>query len=268
MGKSNLKNRMYEIIFESDTFAGKLFDIILLLVRLLSVIVVMLESVSSIEFRFGEILRISEWIFTIVFTIEYLFRLWSFGKPIKYAFSFFGIVDFLSFIPTYIGIFIPGTHFLMVIRIVRLVRVFRIFKLARYLREGKIMLDALKASGPKLAVFLVAILSEVTVIGSAMYLIEGASNGFTSIPRSIYWAIVTMTTVGYGDISPKTSAGQFLAAVVMILGYAIIAVPTGVLSFDIIKAVQKTNSNKICSNCGANNHDPDAKYCKYCGTKL
>ena len=259
---------MYEVIFESDTFAGKLFDIILLIVILFSVIAVMLESVSSIEFRYGRILRISEWIFTIIFTIEYLFRLWCVGKPIKYAFSFFGIVDFLSFIPTYISVFIPGTHFLMVIRIVRLVRVFRIFKLSRYLKEGRIMLDALKASGPKLIVFLVVILSAVTVIGSAIYLIEGADNGFTSIPQSIYWAIVTMTTVGYGDISPKTPVGQFLAAIVMILGYAIIAVPTGVVSFDIMKAVQKKGQGRICQNCGADNNDTDAKFCKYCGEKL
>ncbi|RKZ34015.1 ion transporter [bacterium] len=260
--------RMHQIIFEADTIAGKIFDIILLIVILLSVIVVMLESVASVEWKYGNFLRTAEWVFTIIFTIEYILRLWCVRKSLKYAFSFYGIVDFFGFIPTYISIFVPGTHFLIVIRIIRLVRIFRIFKLTRYLREGQIMLKAIRASKPKIIVFLVSVLTAVITIGSMMYLIEGAEHGFSNIPKSIYWAVVTMTTVGYGDISPQTPLGQFLSMIVMILGYAIIAVPTGIISFDIMKTIQDKVSTQVCPECSREGHDSDAKYCKFCGSKL
>lgn len=264
----SLRRWAYDVIFEADTVAGKVFDIVLLVAILVSVVIVMLESVSSIEWRHGDLLRTAEWIFTIAFTIEYLLRLWCVRKPWLYARSFFGVTDFLGFIPTYISVFIPGTHFLMVVRIVRLVRVFRVFKLARYLEESKVMLAALRASRPKIVVFLVSVLTAVIVIGSIIYLIEGEKNGFTSIPQSIYWAVVTMTTVGYGDISPKTPLGQFLSIAVMIIGYAIIAVPTGIISFDVIKKTRKHPPQRICTSCGTEGHESDAKYCKYCGEKL
>lgn len=261
------RRRMHEIIFEADTPAGKAFDIVLLWAILLSVLAVMLESVASIERNYGNILRSTEWFFTILFTVEYILRLICVRKAWRYATSFFGIVDFLAVIPTYIGIFIAGTHILIVIRILRLIRIFRVFKLARYLSEGKILLAALRASRPKIVVFLVVIMTAVTIIGAVMYLIEGDANGFTSIPRSIYWAIVTLTTVGYGDISPKTPLGQFLATIVMIMGYAIIVVPTGIVSFDIANATKKV-STQVCPECSAEGHDTDAVYCKYCGAKL
>ena len=263
-----LSQRAYRIIFESDTPAGKLFDVVLLVVILLSVAAVMAESVASIRAVWGDVLKTAEWIFTILFTLEYFARLWCVPSPGKYAASFFGIVDFLGFIPTYIGVLVPGTHFLMAVRILRFVRIFRIFKLARYLREGRIMLEALRASAPKIMVFLVSVISAVVVIGSVMYLVEGEENGFDSIPRSIYWAVVTMTTVGYGDISPKTPLGQFIAVVVMILGYAIIAVPTGIISFDVIEQARRHRRSRICPACGRELFDPDALFCKYCGAKL
>ncbi|MCD6531761.1 ion transporter [bacterium] len=266
--KIPLRQRAYRIIFESDTPAGRAFDVVLLIVILLSVVVVMAESVDPLRQKYGTIIRTAEWIFTIIFTIEYFARLWCVPSPGKYARSFFGIVDFLGFIPTYISVFLPGTHFLMVIRIVRFVRIFRIFKLARYLREGRIMVEALRASKPKIVVFLVSVISAVVVIGAVMYLVEGPENGFDSIPRSIYWAVVTMTTVGYGDISPKTPLGQFIAMVVMILGYAVIAVPTGIISFDVLQQVQKAKAIRVCPACGREIYDRDALYCKYCGAKL
>lgn len=261
------RRKLYEVIFEADTAAGKFFDIILLWAILLSVIAVMLNSVVDIEQNYGSILKIIEWFFTILFTIEYIFRIICVPRKWRYIRSFFGIVDFVAIIPTYIGIFVGGIHILIVVRILRLLRIFRVFKLARYLKEGKVMLRALRASRPKIIVFLVTVLTVVTIIGAIMYLVEGDANGFTSIPRSIYWAIVTMTTVGYGDISPKTPLGQFLATIVMILGYAIIAVPTGMISFDVLKASQKI-SERICPQCGVTGHDADAKYCKYCGANL
>ncbi len=266
--KIPLRQRAYRIIFESDTPAGKAFDVVLLVVILLSVAVVMAESVGSIQREYGGTIRALEWFFTVIFTVEYFARLWCVPSPGKYATSFFGIIDFLGFIPTYVSIFLPGTHFLMVVRIIRFVRIFRIFKLARYLREGRIMVEALRASKPKIVVFLVSVISAVVVIGAVMYLVEGPENGFDSIPRSIYWAVVTMTTVGYGDISPKTPLGQFIALVVMILGYAIIAVPTGIMSFDVLQQAQRTKTKRVCPSCGREIYDRDALYCKYCGAKL
>jgi len=270
--KSNTKlspwqQKLHEIIFEADTRAGKWFDIILLVLILMSVTTVMLESVNSIALLYGDELRLLEWIFTILFTLEYIARLVSIGKPLKYIFSFYGIIDFISIIPTYLGIFISGTHTLSIIRSIRLLRVFRILKLAQFIGEADILIKALKASRAKIVVFLFAVLSLTFILGTVMYLIESPESGFTSIPRSIYWAIVTLTTVGYGDITPQTVLGQALASFIMIIGYAIIAVPTGIVGAELSKANLTTNTQS-CSNCSLEGHDDDAIHCKFCGETL
>jgi len=275
--KRNLKPwqfKLHQIIFESDTLAGKVFDILLLVFILLSIIVVMLESIPSLTDDFGfnytPLFITVEWFFTIVFTIEYLARILSINKPLKYIFSFYGIIDLLSILPTYLGLFISNdTNSLMVIRSLRLMRVFRILKLGKFIKESKILVDSIKASRHKIFVFLLSILTLVIILGTIMYMIETEKNSdFTSIPRSIYWAIVTLTTVGYGDIAPVTSIGQFIASIVMILGYAIIAVPTGMVTAQMIKSDSKSISNKSCSNCSKEGHDSDAKFCKFCGESI
>lgn len=261
------QQKLHEIIFEADTRAGKWFDIILLGLILLSIATVMLESVNSISTLYGEELRLVEWILTILFTLEYFARIISIGKPLKYIFSFYGIIDFISIIPTYFGIFISGTHTLSIIRSIRLLRVFRILKLAQFIGEANILIKALKASRAKIVVFLFAVLSLTFILGTLMYLIESPESGFTSIPRSIYWAIVTLTTVGYGDITPTTVLGQTLASFIMIIGYAIIAVPTGIVGAELSKADKNTNT-QACKNCSEEGHDDDAVHCKFCGSSL
>lgn len=267
-GPQGWRENLYEIIFESDTPAGKLFDVVLIVCILVSVFAVILDSVTSIRTRYGYALYIVEWFFTVVFSIEYILRLLSARRPVKYAVSFFGIVDLLTVIPTYLDLVLPGTRFLLVIRILRVLRIFRVLKLARYVGEVNTLLQALKTSSRKIMVFLLAIVSIVVILGSMMYLIEGAEHGFTSIPVSIYWAIVTLTTVGYGDLSPKTPVGQALAVVVMILGYSIIAVPTGIFSVELTKAYRERSETVSCPECGSPGHDEDAKHCKYCGEEL
>lgn len=262
-----LKKHLYEIIFEADTPAGKLFDVILLVVILLSVLLVMLESVSSIAAEYLNILRILEWVITIIFTIEYFLRILIVQKPLRYAFSFFGIIDFLSVIPTYLSLFFLGSQSLVVIRMLRLLRVFRILKLTRYTQAGRMLMRAMWASREKISVFVFFVLIIVVIMGTVMYLIEGETNGFKSIPLSIYWAIVTLTTVGYGDISPATPLGQFMASIIMILGYAIIAVPTGIITAEIIKPTPVKNT-QVCQKCLFDKHDDDAVFCKKCGEKL
>ena len=268
---SGWRSTVHEIVFEADTQAGKLFDVILLWLILASVAVVLLESVASIRSEYGGILRGMEWTFTVLFTIEYITRLACIGRPLRYAASFFGLVDLIAILPAYMGLFIEGAQLFMVLRSVRLLRAFRIFKLARYLGEAKLLMQALRASRPKISVFLGGVLVIVVIVGALMYVIEGDQSGFTSIPRSIYWAIVTLTTVGYGDIAPRTTIGQILAASLMVLGYGILAVPTGVVSVELAQAAKKTErtvSTQACPACGAEGHDPDALYCKHCGTKL
>lgn len=262
------RSKTHEIIFEADTRAGKWFDIILILTILLSVIVVMLESIPAIRNLYGFELYIAEWCFTILFTIEYFLRLASVGRPLKYAFSFFGIVDFVAIMPTYLSLFFPGTHMLSVIRILRVLRVFRVLKLVQYLGEAQLLITALKASRRKITVFLMTVLTLVIIFGSIMYLIEGSDSGFVSIPGSIYWAIVTLTTVGYGDITPQTGLGQMISAIVMILGYSIIAVPTGIITAEITQTAKKHISTQACPQCSLEGHDNDAKFCKYCGAHL
>ena len=238
------RQRIHIIIYEADTPAGKAFDLALLLAILLSVGAVMLDSVARISLRFGAELRVVEWGFTLLFTVEYLLRLVSVGRPLRYVFSFFGLIDLLSIIPTYLSLVYTGAESLLVLRSLRLLRVFRVLKLTRYLSEANVLRDGLRASGPKIIVFLGTVLSLAIIMGTLMYLVEGEENGFTSIPRSMYWAIVTMTTVGYGDIAPKTVGGQALAAMVMILGYSIIAVPTGIISAELGKAALRPVSTR------------------------
>lgn len=266
------RRRLHTIIFEAETTGGRIFDIVLLWSIVLSVLAVMLESVPEIGARYREPLRIIEWSFTILFTLEYLLRLCTVQVPWRYAISFYGMVDLLAIIPTYLSLALAGTHYFLVIRILRLLRVFRVFKLVRYTSEAQIILTALSASRPKITVFLGAVLTTVVVIGSLMYIIEGAEHGFTSIPKGIYWAIVTLTTVGYGDITPQTPIGQMLSAIVMIVGYGIIAVPTGIVSAELATAMRNpANSRPLtrsCRACGGEGHESDADFCKYCGAAL
>jgi voltage-gated potassium channel len=259
---------LHEIIFEADTPAGKTFDLLLIICILASVVAVMLESVAPIRARYGSFLVAIEWFFTILFSVEYLLRLICIGRPRKYATSFFGIVDLLAVIPTYLDVLLPGTRFLLVIRILRLLRIFRVLKLVQYVGEANTLLQAIRASRRKVTVFLFAVVTIAVIMGSTMYVIEGEVNGFTSIPRSVYWAIVTLTTVGYGDLSPATSFGQTVAAVLMIMGYSIIAVPTGIVSAEMARSRFERVTTQACPECSAEGHDIDAKHCKHCGASL
>jgi len=265
------RERLREIIFEADTPAGRAFDVALLWLIVASVVAVMLESVVGIRRSYGSALRALEWVFTALFTVEYAVRLYCSPFPARYARSFFGVVDLLAIAPAYLSVVLPGSQSLLVIRALRLLRIFRVLKLAHFLGEANILADALRASRRKVAVFLGTVLILVTILGSVMYLVEGADAGFTSIPRSIYWAIVTMTTVGFGDITPKTPLGQLFAGMVMILGYGIIAVPTGIVTAEMSRAARKESepvSAQCCMACSAEGHDADAKFCKYCGAPL
>lgn len=267
----NWKERLHEIIYEADTPAGKWFDIILLILILTSIAVVMLESINSIGTTYAKELNIAEWIITGLFTLEYIARIVVIRKPSEYIFSFYGLVDFFSTIPKYLSLFLVGSSALVALRALRLLRVFRILKLARFIGESNQLASALKASKAKVSVFLLAVFMLCIILGTVMYMIEGgAGSGFTSIPRSVYWAIVTLTTVGYGDIAPVTGLGQFIAAIIMILGYAIIAVPTGIVSAEIAKdGSKKIHLNtQSCPNCSTSNHRDDAEFCHQCGHSM
>ena len=267
MKQYSLKTKIYDIIFESDTPAGKGFDLLLIISILFSVLVVLIDSVDYYNHHYGTLLYILEWFFTILFSLEYLLRIYCIGKPVLYMRSFFGIIDFLAIIPTYISIFVPASRYLSVIRILRVLRIFRILKLILYISEANHLMEAVIASKRKIVVFLFTLGTLVTIFGSVMYLIEGEVNGFTSIPRSIYWAIVTITTVGYGDISPQTELGQALASLAMIIGYATIAVPTGIISAEYTSISNKLN-NLVCPGCSSEDHEDDASFCKSCGRDL
>ncbi len=260
--------RLHEILFEADTPTGKAFDITLLVFIVASVVAVTLESVADIQLRHGPLLYKVEWFFTLLFTVEYVLRLISVERPLRYMVSFFGVVDLLAILPTYVSLFFTGAQSLIVIRALRLLRIFRVLKLAHFVGEARLLRVALRASVRKIIVFLGTVLTLVLIIGAMMYLIEGGEHGFTSIPKSIYWAIVTLTTVGYGDIAPQTVLGRLLASTVMITGYAIIAVPTGIVTVELAQATQKQISTQSCRHCIAEGHDIDAVYCKYCGEEL
>lgn len=265
-GSSGIRARIHEIIFEAETPTGRTFDLALLIMILLSVLAVLLDSVPSIHSRYGDELLMAEWFFTILFTVEYILRILSAKRPSAYIFSFYGIIDLLAILPTYLSLVLVGSQYLLVIRVFRLLRVFRVLKLARYIGASKVLAVALRNSRHKIVVFLEVVLTMVVIMGSLMYLIEGEENGFTSIPRAIYWAIVTLTTVGYGDIAPHTVVGQFLASIIMIIGYAIIAVPTGIISVEMAKATQ-TNT-RVCKDCHCSDHDDNANFCKNCGESI
>lgn len=260
------RERWRIIIFESDTPAGKAFDVILLITILLSLLVISLESVSSVRARYGAELRLAEWCFTALFTVEYLARLWVVTNRFRYARSFYGIIDLVSVLPTYLGLVLAGSQYFLILRSLRLLRVFRVLKLTRFLSESQVLGQALRASRHKIMVFLLSVFTIVLISGTLLYLVEGEANGFDSIPKSVYWAIVTLTTVGYGDISPQTPLGQFLAACIMILGYGVIAVPTGIVTSEITRA--SGDSGRTCPSCGKGDHAPQAAYCQHCGLAL
>ncbi|MBU2920360.1 ion transporter [Winogradskyella psychrotolerans] len=291
--KHNWKNRIHEVIYEADTPSGKLFDILLLIFILVSILLVMLESVVSIDKKYHELLYIGEWVVTILFSIEYILRIISVKKPFKYIFSSFGVIDFLSTIPMYLSFFFVGSQALVTLRALRLLRVFRILKLARYLGASNHLKASLVASRVKIMVFLFAVMITSVIFGTIMYLVEGEANGFDNIPKSIYWCVVTLTTVGFGDIAPQTPLGQFITTFIMILGYGIIAVPTGIVSAEYVRSGQKedaenealkTNKNspennssdnitihlnsQHCSNCHASDHKDNSDYCYNCGNEL
>ena len=271
--KPNIRELIHEVIFEADTPAGKWFDVVLILSIVASIAAVMADSVGSIRVNHGTLLVVAEWFFTILFTVEYILRLISVRSPLKYAVSFYGVVDFLAIVPTYLSLVFPATKYFLVLRVLRILRVFRVLKLIQYLKEADLLMRALRASRRKITVFMFSVMTLVTIFGSFMYVIEGEASGFTSIPKGIYWAIVTMTTVGYGDLAPQTGLGQVLASMIMILGYAIIAVPTGIVTAEIGYAMTKEGSLKgtsrqACLNCSLEGHDPDAVYCKFCGEHL
>ncbi|MEI6224643.1 MAG: ion transporter [Deltaproteobacteria bacterium] len=263
-----LRDHVAEIIFGHDTAAGKLFDVLLIAAILLSVLVVMLETVAEVRDSYGALLRGAEWFFTLLFTVEYALRLWCTRTPLRYARSFFGIVDLLSILPTYLSLVFFGAQALLTVRALRLLRIFRILKLGEYTSEASHLGQALSRSRQKITVFLAVVATLVLLLGSLMYLVEGPGNGFTSIPRSVYWAIVTLTTVGYGDITPHTVAGQILASAVMILGYGIIAVPTGIVTVEMGREVAGAPAARACRRCGLSPHDGDARHCKRCGEPL
>ncbi|QNM86211.1 ion transporter [Polaribacter pectinis] len=267
--KPTWKQRIHEIIYEADTKEGKLFDVILLIAIIASIVLVMLESIESFDKEYHNFLNISEWVITILFSIEYILRVVSIKKPFKYIFSFYGIIDFLSTIPKYLSFIIIGSHHFVALRALRLLRVFRILKLARYIGASNNLKIALKASRAKIAVFIFFIVIICIILGTIMYMIEGAENGFTSIPRSVYWAIVTLTTVGFGDIAPQTPLGQLIASVIMILGYGIIAIPTGIVSSEMARTNNTLDTNtQACPNCLKDKHKDKATFCYNCGSIL
>lgn len=263
------RRRLHEIVFESDTGAGRAFDLGLLVVILASVAVVLAESVPELRAAHGVLFRRLEWGFTALFTVEYLLRLASVRRPLAWARSFFGVVDLIAVLPSYLALVLPGAQTLLVLRALRLLRIFRILKLAAFLAEAALLRSALAASRRKIFIFLGTVLVLVLVLGSVIYLVEGEAAGFVSIPRSMYWAVVTLTTVGYGDLAPQSGLGRFVASIVMLLGYSILAVPTGIFTGELLAAARRRAvSTQACPACGVDGHDNDARHCKHCGAKL
>ncbi|SFP97044.1 voltage-gated potassium channel [Nitrosomonas cryotolerans] len=264
----NTRQKIYRVIFETDTPAGQRFDIFLIYIILLSVLAVMFDSIASVNNQFGSWLFRLEWIFTVLFSLEYMLRIYSSPKPLKYIFSFYGIVDLISIIPSYLALIIPEASYWLVVRLLRVLRIFRVLKMARHLAEANLLLRSIYQSRRKVLVFFTVILVISIIFGSLMFLVEGPEHGFTSIPKSIYWTIVTITTVGYGDITPQTTIGQITATLAMLTGYSIIAIPTGILTAEISNEMRKERSHRHCDNCNRNGHHNDASYCYHCGVQL
>ena len=263
------QRRLHDIIYETSTPAGKAFDVALLIFILVSIVVVMLDSVPSIHARHGLLFLVLEWGFTVVFTLEYILRLVAIRQPLRFVFSPMGLIDLLAILPSYLSVFIPGAQSLMVLRALRLLRIFRIFKLGHFLTEAEFLTAAIRGSVRKIAIFMLAVVALIIILGSVMYLVEGAEAGFTSIPESIYWAVVTVTTVGYGDIAPQTPLGKTIASLMMLIGYGIIAVPTGLITSELAANISKRgHSSEVCPACGKEGHDADALHCKRCGAAL
>lgn len=266
---SETRERIHQIVFESDTPAGKSFDVVLLVMIFLSILLLMLETIPSYQQRWGDLFHTLDWVVTVFFTIEYFVRLYCVYRPMKYATSFYGIIDLASILPAYLEFVFPGAHTLMIVRSLRLLRLFRIFKLDVFLNQGNQLMTAMRQSREKIFIFMFFVLLLVCIFGSIMYMVEhNVNEDFNSIPTSIYWAIVTITTVGYGDISPMTQMGKFIASIIMITGYAVIAVPTGIVTSSLMQQVNKASSAQHCQGCGKEGHDADALFCKYCGTDL
>jgi len=265
----DVKEKIRSIIFEASTPAGRAFDVFLIIVILLSVLVVLLDSVTSIHSEYGQVLLVIEWSFTLLFTVEYLLRLWTIQNTWLYARSFYGVVDLLGSLPTYLSIWFADAHYFLVVRVLRVLRIFRVFRMVRYVGEAELIAQALTASRRKITVFVCSVLALVVVFGSLMYLVEGGTNTeFSSIPQSIYWAVTTMTTVGYGDVAPDTALGRGLAAVIMIMGYGIIAVPTGIVTLELNEAHRKRANTRTCPECSAEGHSYEASFCWRCGSAL
>ncbi len=268
MSNTELKEKLYIVIFGTDTPAGKRFDICLIITILASVMVLMAESMDALAENHYLLLRVLEWVFTLMFTVEYAARIYCSPNPRRYVTSFYGIIDLLSILPSYLSLFITGANYLLVIRIMRFLRIFRVLKLARYLREANTLVRSMVHARRKVMVFFLSVLVLATIFGALMYVVEGPEHGFTSIPKSIYWTIVTITTVGYGDITPQTPLGQFIAALAMLLGYSIIAVPTGIFTAELAQEIQRERMSITCPNCSKYGHDSDAEYCRACGSPL
>lgn len=262
------RRRLHEVIFESDTPAGRAFDVGLLVAIVLSTVVVILESVRSLREAHGAAFLAFEWAVTALFTVEYGLRLLCVGRPLRYATSFYGLVDLCAIVPTYLRLLVPGSQYLLIVRALRLLRVFRVLKLAEFLQEARVLREALRASRRKIGVFLFTVMTAVAVVGALMYVVEGEEHGFVDIPTSMYWAIVTLTTVGYGDLAPQTPLGKLLASAVMLLGYGVLAVPTGIVTVELSRASRGPVSRQACPACGRDGHDADAAHCKFCGARL
>jgi voltage-gated potassium channel len=262
------RGRWFHIIFGHDDAPGRLFDLVLIVAILSSIIVTMLDTVSDLHLRFAHIFYVLEWVFTVTFTIEYVMRLLVVARPRRYALSFFGVVDLLAVLPTYLSLFFVGSQYLLVIRAVRILRIFRVLKMTRYVGEADMLWATLVRSRRKIFVFISTILTLVLIFGAMMYLVEGPENGFTSIPRAMYWAVVTMTTVGFGDITPHTTLGQILTSLIMLVGYSIIAVPTGIFAAELAAGIRDARQHVACDSCHLKGHQTDARYCRGCGEPL
>ncbi|RPA62072.1 ion transporter [Shewanella frigidimarina] len=265
---SPIKQQLRSVIFGTETPAGKRFDIALMVCIVLSVILIFIDTTEYVNSLYGDYISIAEWTFTVLFTVEYILRLYCSLNRLHYARSFFGVVDLVSILPSYLGLIFPGANVALALRVLRLFRVFRVLKLLRYLSDGQILLKAMVQSGRKVFMFFFSVSLIIMVLSVVMYVVEGPNNGFTSIPKSMYWTVVTITTVGYGDITPQTPLGQGIAALTMLIGYSIIAIPTGILTAEISHEMVRTRDLRKCSNCGKKGHDKDAEYCNHCGSEL